>query len=184
MRPVFARVVTGTLMKHLKLQAGPRGQRQSREKSVGLWCTEEFPSEMPEGRRVEEKILSQCRKHGYGQRDLFALKLALEEAISNAIRHGNKCTPGKHVRVKYRITRQRVDVMVEDEGHGFDPAVLPDPTADENLQRCCGRGVLLMRAYMNNVVFSPAGNSVTLTKFNESSSSSDTPLSTTTVAFG
>ena len=184
MRPVFARVVTGTLMKHLKLQAGPRGRREARGKTVGLWCTEEFPSQMSEGRRVEEKILSQCRKHGYGQRDLFALKLALEEAICNAIRHGNKSTAGKHVRVKYRITNERVDVMVEDEGGGFDPAALPDPTADQNLQRTCGRGVLLMRAYMNNVVFNPAGNSVTLTKFNESSSSGDSPLSTTTVAFG
>ncbi len=171
-------------MKHLKLQAGPRGRRESREKNVGLWCSEEFPSQMAEGRRVEEKILSQCRKYAYGQRDLFALKLALEEAICNAIRHGNKSTPSKHVRVKYRITRARIDVMVEDEGSGFDPAVLPDPTADQNLERACGRGVLLMRAYMNNVVFNAAGNSVTLTKFNENYSSSDAPICSTTVAFG
>ncbi len=181
---VIARVIAGAPMKHLKLQAGPSGRRESRDKSTSLWYTEEFPSQMPEGRRVEEKILSQCRKHAYAQRDLFALRLALEEAISNAIRHGNKGNPDKHVRVKYRITPQRVDVMVEDEGGGFNPAALPDPTADQNLQCACGRGVLLMRAYMNNVVFNPSGNSVTLTKFNESHSSGPAPLSTTTIAFG
>lgn len=174
----------GALMKHLRLQTGPRGRRDVRGKTPGLWCSEEFPSEPRDGRRVEEKILSQCRKHAYAQRDLFALKLALEEAISNAIRHGNKGNPHKHVRVKYRITAQRVDVMVEDEGGGFDPATLPDPTADKNLECTCGRGVLLMRAYMNNVVFNPAGNSVTLTKFNESRPAGNAPLTTTTVAFG
>lgn len=172
-------------MKTLKLQSGPRGRRTSGDSTAGLWYNLEFPSCIEEGRRVEEKIISQCHKFAYTDRDIFALKLALEEALSNAIRHGNKSNPEKHVHVKYRITHRRTDVVIEDEGCGFDPACLPDPTTEENICRNCGRGVLLMRAYMNNVVFNPSGNSVTLTKFNENHlSPRDNTIQTTTVAFG
>ena len=75
--------------------------------------------------------------------------------------------PEKHVRVQYCVTPRRVDVLVEDEGPGFNPAAIADPTASENLCVDHGRGILLMRAYMNSVVFSPSGNRVTLTKFND-----------------
>jgi serine/threonine-protein kinase RsbW len=66
-----------------------------------------------------------------------------------------------------RLVRERTDITIEDQGCGFNPAELPDPTADENLEMNHGRGILLMRAYMSSVVFNPQGNKVTLTKFNE-----------------
>ncbi len=131
------------------------------------WTEAAFSSSLQQARAVEAEILSCCEKHHFGEADIFALKLALEEALVNAVKHGNKLDPAKQVKVHYRVTDQRVDVAVEDQGPGFNPAELPNPTDDENLERCCGRGILLMRAYMSSVVFNPQGNKVTLTKFNE-----------------
>lgn len=132
------------------------------------WVSVEFCSCLNRARKVEEQILEACRQASFPEHDLFALKLALEEALVNACKHGNKMDTDKHVKVQYRVTPQRADIAVEDEGQGFNPAELPDPTAPENLESCSGRGILLMRAYMSNVVFNPQGNRVTLTKFNES----------------
>ena len=131
------------------------------------WTRVEISSSLEQARQVEDDILGHCRRATFGPHDLFALKLALEEALVNAVKHGNKMDPAKHVRVGYRITPERADVTVEDEGPGFNPGELPDPCADENLERNHGRGILLMKAYMSAVVFSPTGNKVTLTKFNE-----------------
>ena len=131
------------------------------------WSCVEFGSSLDKARQVETDILAECEKHRYSESDLFAIKLALEEALVNAVKHGNKLDPNKLVRVQYHISDQRADVAIEDQGCGFNPSELPDPTADENLEMCSGRGILLMRAYMSSVVFNPAGNKVTLTKFNE-----------------
>ncbi len=132
------------------------------------WTSLEICSCLDQARSVEEQILGRCKDCTFSEHDLFALKLALEEALVNAVKHGNKMDPAKHVRVQYRITPQRADVAIEDEGPGFNPAAVPDPIADENLECNHGRGILLMRAYMSSVVFSPNGNKVTLTKFNDS----------------
>jgi serine/threonine-protein kinase RsbW len=132
------------------------------------WTEVHFCSCLHKARDVENQILAACEKHHFGEADLFALKLALEEALVNAVKHGNKLDPAKEVKVHYRVCDQRVDITIEDQGEGFNPAELPDPTADENIDRCSGRGILLMRAYMSSVVFNPQGNKVTLSKFNES----------------
>lgn len=132
------------------------------------WTSIDFSSCLERARCIEVQILNQCRNHGFSEQDLFALQLSIEEALVNACKHGNQMDPAKHVKVQYRITPQRADIVIEDQGPGFKPAEVPDPTADENLEVSHGRGILLMRAYMSNVVFSPKGNKVTLTKFNES----------------
>ncbi len=131
------------------------------------WTEVHFGSCLHKARDVENEILAACEKHHFGEADLFALKLALEEALVNAVKHGNKLDPAKEVRVHYRVCDQRVDITVEDQGEGFNPAEVPNPTDDENIDRCSGRGILLMRAYMSSVVFNPQGNKVTLSKFSE-----------------
>jgi len=68
------------------------------------------------------------------------------------------------VRLAYHVSPERVEIRVADEGAGFDPASVPDPTADENLMRPCGRGIMLMRSYMDEVTFSPVGNEVHMVK--------------------
>jgi serine/threonine-protein kinase RsbW len=92
------------------------------------------------------------------------VRLALEEAVVNAIRHGNKLDPEKKIFVSYLVEDARITISVEDEGPGFDLDSVPDPTAEENLEADHGRGILLMRVYMDEVVYNEKGNRVTLTK--------------------
>jgi serine/threonine-protein kinase RsbW len=102
---------------------------------------------------------------GYSSRDCAAARLALEEAVVNGLRHGNGGDAAKRVRVRYHLRRDALLAEVEDEGPGFDPGRVPDPTLPENLGRPCGRGLLLMRHSMTWVRFSGRGNRVTLCKY-------------------
>jgi prepilin-type N-terminal cleavage/methylation domain-containing protein len=101
---------------------------------------------------------------GYPPRDRLAIRLSLEEAIVNGLRHGNGGDPSKQVRVRYRVDAAAMVALVEDEGPGFDPARVPDPTLPENLDKPTGRGLLLMRHYMTRVRYSRRGNRVLLYK--------------------
>jgi serine/threonine-protein kinase RsbW len=123
-----------------------------------------IPSTYEAARSVEDTVLRELDRHGYDQVSTFAVKLALEESLNNAIKHGNGLDPEKIVDVDYDVNGQRVRIIVADQGSGFDPASVPDPTADENLDKPCGRGILLMRAYMDEVCFSPCGSRVKMIK--------------------
>jgi serine/threonine-protein kinase RsbW len=101
---------------------------------------------------------------GFPHLDLLAVRLALEEALVNAIRHGNQGDPGKQVRVRYRVTTEQVWAEVEDQGQGFDPAGVPDPTSPEGMVRTSGRGLHLMRHFLSSVEYNERGNAVTLCK--------------------
>jgi serine/threonine-protein kinase RsbW len=109
-----------------------------------------------------EAVENWMRVMGYPRKDLFAVRLALEEATVNAFRHGNRGDVNKVVRVGYVVTPAEVFVEVEDDGPGFDPNRVPDPLAGQNPKRISGRGLFLMRVYMTGVTFSPRGNRVTL----------------------
>ncbi|RMH25501.1 MAG: ATP-binding protein [Planctomycetota bacterium] len=115
--------------------------------------------------RVIDTILEQAARHGFENGSAFAIRLALEEAITNAFVHGNQKAPPDAedtVIVEYRVDDAAVDVAVEDHGPGFNPDALPDPTSEENLAKPSGRGVMLMRAYMSEVFFNQPGNRVRL----------------------
>jgi serine/threonine-protein kinase RsbW len=109
-----------------------------------------------------EEILDHARGAGFEDASLFAIRLALEEAITNAFEHGHEGLGDLAVKVEFRVDAAAVDVAVEDRGPGFDPDKLPDPTTEENLAKPSGRGVMLMRAYMSEVRFNPSGNRVRL----------------------
>jgi serine/threonine-protein kinase RsbW len=121
-------------------------------------------SDAAEARRVQEEIENALKAHHFSSQDIFGIKLALEEALVNAIKHGNQLDRAKTVRVAYRITSDRFDVWVSDEGPGFDPNDVPDCTAAENLERPCGRGLMLMRHYMTEVGYNASGNVVYMSK--------------------
>ena len=97
---------------------------------------------------------------GFDESSAFAVRLAVEEAINNGFRHGNKSHPDKVVRLAWRATPEQVELEVVDQGEGFDPGAVPDPTAEENLEIPSGRGLMLMRAYMNHVEYLEPGNRV------------------------
>jgi serine/threonine-protein kinase RsbW len=123
-----------------------------------------IPSDPAEARRVQEEIETALQAHHFSPREIFSIKLALEEALVNAMKHGNQLDPNKTVQIAYRVTNERFDVLVADQGLGFDPNEVPDPTAAENLERPCGRGVMLMRHYMTEVDYNDSGNSVFMSK--------------------
>jgi serine/threonine-protein kinase RsbW len=124
----------------------------------------EIASDPVETRRVQEEIEQRLKAQSFEEREIFCIKLALEEALVNAIKHGNQLNRAKKVRVAYRVDGERFEVLIADEGPGFNPADVPDPVAIENLERPCGRGLLLMRHYMSEVVFHPPGNAVHMVK--------------------
>jgi serine/threonine-protein kinase RsbW len=113
---------------------------------------------------VIDEITSLMEREGYSSRDIFGLRLAVEEAGVNAIKHGHQDCPDKPVWLRYQVTREQVLVEIEDEGPGFEPERIPDPLAPENLERSCGRGLLLMRCYTTWLSYNERGNRVTLCK--------------------
>jgi serine/threonine-protein kinase RsbW len=109
-------------------------------------------------------IVAAMAEFVYPNKDVFAVRLALEEALVNAVKHGNRGDPGKEARLRYHVNPDYVLMEVEDEGSGFDPAAVPDPLAPENLERPSGRGLFLIRRYMTWAQHNAAGNCITLCK--------------------
>lgn len=118
---------------------------------------------------VQQEIVDAAVEHEFDEAQVFAIKLALEEALTNAIKHGNKLDPDKQVAIDYRVNDREVRIEVCDEGGGFAPDAVPDPTVDANLEKPSGRGVMLIRAYMTEVHFNPTGNCITMIKRRECS---------------
>ncbi len=110
------------------------------------------------------RLTAEMRDAGFAAQELFGGRMALEEALVNAIRHGHKGDTTKRVDIRFQINERQLLVEIQDEGRGFDPEGVPDPRAPENLERAGGRGVFLMRHYMSWVQFNEAGNCVTLCK--------------------
>ena len=127
-------------------------------RSVGsLRHTAEIPS-------VVNAVAGAMAAAGFSEDDVFAVCLGLNEALLNAVLHGNGGDPAKQARVSYQVTAEQVLAEVEDEGPGFNPDKVPDPRAPENLERLGGRGLLLMRSYLTWVRYNPQGNGVVLCK--------------------
>jgi len=151
-------------------KTGGAGSAASTPKTkVNVTLRYEFPSDFDAGCAVQTEILQEVERHGFNHNSLFATRLALEEALVNAIKHGNKLDPKKMVIVEARVFRDRVEIEIEDQGPGFDRSSVPDPTAEENLCKCSGRGILLIEAYMNKVSWSRDGRRVHLLRLNEDS---------------
>lgn len=143
------------------------GGANGRGRSSGR-LTFTIPSDFDSGQRVQKQILDDIQKKGFRGQSFFAINLALEEALTNAIKHGNRLDPKKKVRIEAKVTSKRVEIVVEDEGPGFDRDEVADPTCEENLEKCSGRGILLMEAYMSRVTWDRGGRRVRMVKINES----------------
>lgn len=123
----------------------------------------EIPSVLSAVATVQTAVIGDVDACGHVPETRFAIRLALDEALANAIHHGNGDDSSKTVKVEYHVTPDRVQVSVCDEGVGFDPNQVPDPTRSENLVKPNGRGIMLMKAYVASVRFNKRGNCVTLT---------------------
>ena len=124
-------------------------------------------SDPSEVQRIQDQIEGQLRLREFEDRDIFSIRLALEEALVNAIKHGNQLDRAKKVRICYGFTTDRFEVAIADEGPGFNPEDVPDPLCEENLERPCGRGLFLIKHYMTDVTYHPPGNRLTMTKLRQ-----------------
>ena len=115
-----------------------------------------------EASQLINTILDQLQRHGWREDDIFAVHVALQESLSNAIKHGNRCDPSRTIYVTCRLTQQCVEISVKDEGAGFDPTKVPDPTLPENLDLPSGRGLRLITGFMDQVEFRNGGRQIVM----------------------
>lgn len=113
---------------------------------------------------IVRELLSVLTKEGWSEEDQFAIRMAIEEAVMNAIKHGNAEDVNKKVEVKIRIDAEHFYATVSDEGAGFSPEEVPDPSSESNLEKASGRGVKLMQTFVDHCRYNAAGNSVELIK--------------------
>ena len=129
------------------------------------WSYDEYiESDSTVANKTVLMIVENLQRLGWDEAELFGIHMALEEAIVNAIKHGNGLDPDKKVHVVVNSTLEEFYLKVTDEGDGFDPDEVPDPTADENLELGSGRGLMLMRHYMDHVMYNDRGNSLEVSK--------------------
>lgn len=100
---------------------------------------------------AEKALVDLCRRAGCSDDSEYWLVTALREAVANAIRHGNRQDAAKSVFVEFEVNGSKMTIRVDDEGEGFDPSDIPDPTDPENLLRPSGRGIFYMRQFMDHV---------------------------------
>ena len=131
-----------------------------------------IPSDFEFSRDVQQQIMAEVERLGYCEPAHFAIKLGLEEAMVNAIKHGNQFDANKKVFVEAKIGPHEAQITVEDQGRGFERGCVPDPRCDENLEKCCGRGILLIEAYMTSVQWSDNGRRCTMVRLNGPDSTS------------
>ena len=133
--------------------------------ALAPWRRElDLPSERGASRQIMDELLEQLDRHGWSATDKFGIHLAAEEAIVNAILHGNRLDPRKRVHVICTISPDLFRIDITDEGDGFDPALVPDCTQEDRLTVPSGRGVMLMRSFMTRIEYNAKGNRVVLEK--------------------
>jgi serine/threonine-protein kinase RsbW len=103
--------------------------------------------------KVEETAEQMAKKAGIEEDEIFRITMAVREAAVNAVLHGNSYDPEKRITASFENTGESLVIRISDQGKGLDPATLPDPLAPENLLRGSGRGIFLIRAFMDEVNF-------------------------------
>lgn len=125
----------------------------------------QMPAEIVIGEKIElnlpsllesvDKAASEAevfaRQNGFGDEALFAIDMAVREAVANAVKHGNKLDETKQVVIGFNNLNKGLEITVRDFGEGFEVDEIPDPTNPENLLKANGRGVLFMRTFMEEV---------------------------------
>jgi serine/threonine-protein kinase RsbW len=116
-------------------------------------------------KEISNVLINLLKEKNVKEEIVFDVHVSFEEALRNAMIHGNKSEPDKKVKVETEVTDEYVVIHVEDEGEGFDPGSLPDPTLEENLLREGGRGVYLIKHLMDEVTYENAGRKVIMKKY-------------------
>lgn len=124
--------------------------------------TLQLPSKRDSITQLEALIEDIADKHNVSEDTFANMMTCLNEVVTNAIVHGNKLNPDKKVIVNAEVDAKRIVWTVTDEGEGFDYINLPDPTAEENLEKLTGRGVFIVKHLADQCIFNASGNEVEL----------------------
>ena len=114
----------------------------------------------------ERLALELARESGFSEEDLDRIGMSVRECMVNAVVHGNRYNAKKKVRLSLSRTPDRLTIQIADQGEGFEPEAIPDPVAGDNLLKHSGRGIFLMKTFMDEVTMRrlPSGTEVTLVK--------------------
>lgn len=131
----------------------------------------ELPNDLGAIERSVDYLLDRCRDTGFAEQRLrLNFRVGVAEALANAMMYGNARDPGKRVTLEAWISHGRIRVRITDQGPGFDPDALPDPTLPHNRTRARGRGVYLITELMDEVTFNEQGNSIEMVLYAEEES--------------
>lgn len=123
-----------------------------------------FPTDLKRVKQASKKILGLLSDLKLDSSILFDIKLSFEEALINAMKHGNKNDPRLTVDVDVVRGKDKVEIVVRDQGRGFDHQTYKNPTHEKNLAKLSGRGIFLMRKLMDRVIFERNGSCLTMIK--------------------
>jgi serine/threonine-protein kinase RsbW len=114
-----------------------------------------IPSRLEELEAVQKLVNEATTALGLPEDLAYWMELSVSESVINAIRHGNQFDPAKKAHVRISSDGEKLEIVVEDQGSGFRLEDLADPTQAENLLKPCGRGILIIRSFMDEVNLSP-----------------------------
>jgi len=115
---------------------------------------------------AEQTASRMAAEAGFGDDEVMQISMAVREAAVNAVLHGNAYDPDKKVKLEFERTNRELVITIRDQGKGLDPAKIPDPLAPENLLKTSGRGIFLIRSFMDEVQILPShtGTEIKLVK--------------------
>ena len=123
------------------------------------------PSGIKNIKKVSSRILKDLEPYNISEDKIFDIRLCVDEAVRNAMVHGNKSDKRLSVTTTYSIDDEKIEIEVADEGRGFDHRNLPDPTSDDNILRNSGRGVLIIQKLMDRADYNETGNAIKMVKY-------------------
>ncbi|MGI8982301.1 MAG: ATP-binding protein [Pirellulaceae bacterium] len=129
------------------------------------WQLEQsIPSRTEAAEQIIDALLARLEAERWNSQEVFGVHIAVEEALVNAITHGNKEDPSKSLHIRMQSSPQQLRVEIVDEGSGFDPGQVPDPTHPDRLNMPHGRGLMLMHSFMTHVEYKGRGNELVMEK--------------------
>ena len=122
-------------------------------------------SELANVKGLSREVLKALDRFKLDQKTLSDIKLAIEEALINAITHGNKSHPDSEVGLSYRIDSKKASIIIKDQGKGFDYHKIPKVVKNRDISKTSGRGIFLITHVMDEVRFNESGNQITMVKY-------------------
>ncbi len=135
------------------------------DKSAILWeFDQSICSTIDKAAALVRDVVKRLKRFEWQEKDVFGIHMALEEALMNAIKHGNANDTTKRIQVLIQIRENSLHSRITDQGSGFDPTKVPDPCDDRNIRKSSGRGLALIKHLVDRVSYNETGNTVEFTK--------------------